>query len=266
MSDWERKVQEAAFHDRRERLRQTAPKEYKHITRNNRFYSVNRTSKQFMDQWLREHCIPGRRVLDYCCGTGLNSVLIAGSGADVVGIDISPASLQAARSRLEGEGLLRRSQFVLADAERTPFANASFDIALCNGVLHHLDLAPAFAELSRIVRRDGKVFCVEALAHNPLFQLYRRLTPHMRTAWEVDHILSRRQIALARRYFDSVEIHFFHLASLLAVPFRGRPRLFERALALLDGLDRVLLAMPGLRWWSWQCLFVLGKPRRTADG
>jgi len=88
----------------------------------------------------------------------------------------------------------------------------------------------------------------------------------MRTSWELDHILSRRQIEFARRYFGSVEAHFFHLASLLAVPFRRRPRVFERVLAVLDGVDRVLLSVPGLRWWSWQCLFVLGKPRRVTHG
>ena len=48
MSDWERKVEEAVFHDRRERLRHTAPEECEQITRNHRFYVVNRASKRFM--------------------------------------------------------------------------------------------------------------------------------------------------------------------------------------------------------------------------
>jgi ubiquinone/menaquinone biosynthesis C-methylase UbiE len=265
MSDAERKIQEAAFHDQRERLRQAAPDEYERITRNHRFYAANRASKEFMDTWLRRHCAPGQRVLDYCCGTGLNSLFIARCGADVVGIDLSTESLQAARARLGGEQLGERSRFVVTDAERTAFGDRTFDVILCNGVLHHLDSRVAFAELRRILKPDGSIFCVEALAHNPVFQLYRRLTPHMRTAWERDHILSRRQISLARRHFGSVETHFFHLAGLLAVPFRRQPRIFDRLLRVLDAVDRVLLSLPGLRWWSWQCLFVLTKPRQVSQ-
>jgi ubiquinone/menaquinone biosynthesis C-methylase UbiE len=261
MNDAERKAREAAFHDRRERLRHAEPAEYERITRNQRFYAANRASKRFMDAWLREHCAPGRLALDYCCGTGLNTLFMAECGADVVGIDISPESVRTARARLAGEQLSERSKFVVTDAERTAFGDRTFDVILCNGVLHHLDSGAAFAELSRILKLGGSVFCVEALAHNPVFQLYRRLTPHMRTAWELDHILSRRQITLAQRHFQSVETHFFHLAGLLAVPFRRQPRVFDRVLHVLDGVDRALLALPGLRWWSWQCLFVLAQPR-----
>jgi SAM-dependent methyltransferase len=188
---------------------------------------------------------------------------MAGCGADVVGIDISPESLRAARARLASERLETRSKFVMTDAERTAFSDRTFDVILCNGVLHHLDSSAAFAELSRILKPDGSVFCVEALAHNPLFQLYRRLTPHMRTAWERDHILSRGQISLARRHFQSIETHFFHLAGLLAVPFRRQPRVFDWVLSALDRVDQALLSVPGLRWWSWQCLFVLSKPREA---
>jgi len=125
MSDWERKVEEAVFHDRRERLRHTAPEEFEQMTRNHRFYAVNRASKRFMEKWLREHCTPGRRVLDYCCGGGLNTLFIAECGADVVGIDISAESLRAARVRLKSEGLGDRSLFVVAAAERTAFANGT---------------------------------------------------------------------------------------------------------------------------------------------
>jgi ubiquinone/menaquinone biosynthesis C-methylase UbiE len=261
MNDAERKAQEATFHDRREHLRHAEPLEYERITRNQRFYAANRASKRFMDAWLREHCAPGRLVLDYCCGTGLNTLFMAECGADVVGIDISPESARAARARLTDEGLAERAKFVVTDAERTAFGDRTFDIILCNGVLHHLDSGAAFAELSRILKPGGRVFCVEALAHNPVFQLYRRLTPHMRTEWEADHILSRRQITLARQHFQSVETHFFHLTGLLAVPFRRQPRVFDRVLRVLDGFDRALLSLPGLRWWSWQCLFVLAEPR-----
>src|SRR5262245_9051678 len=93
----------------------------------------------------------------------------------------------------------------------------------------------------------------------------RRLAPLMRTAWEREHILSRQKIALTQRHFYSVETHLFHLAGLLAVPFLRPARLFDRPLGVLDGVNRVLLSLPDLRWWSWQCLFALTQLREIAE-
>lgn len=260
----ERKQREAEFHNRRERLRTGDPIEHERMTKNQRFYSVNLASKQFMDNWLRDHCREDVRALDYCCGSGLNSLFMAQCGAQVIGIDISSASVESARTLLSENGLATKSEFLVRDAENTGFENGSFDVVLCNGVLHHLDLTIAFPELERILKPDGRIICVEALAHNPVFQLYRRLTPNMRTAWEVEHILSRKDVKLAERYFNSVSAHFFHLFDLFAVPLRNHPALFDPALTFLDGIDRIILSVPGFRWLAWQCVFILSGPRVKA--
>ena len=84
----------------------------------------------------------------------------------------------------------------------------------------------------------------------------------MRTAWAVDPILSRREINHARGFFDRVVPHFFHLADLAAVPLRNSPAVFDVALRALDAVDSVILRIPGLRWWAWQCIFVLTKPKK----
>ena len=260
--DLDRKYKEAEFHDRREKLRHTDVEEYERITRNKQFYAVNRSSVAFMEGWLAGHCRDGAQALDYCCGLGHNSLRMAQYGARVTGIDISAQSIETAMARLASHGLAERGRFVNGDAENTGFPDSTFDVILCNGVLHHLDVTKAYPELARVLKPGGAVFCVEALAHNPVFQLYRRLTPHMRTVWEVGHILSRREIKRAEDYFGQVSPHFFHLAGLAAVPLRNRPVAFDTALRALDALDRVILRIPGLRWWAWQCLFVLTKPKK----
>ena len=260
--DLDRKYKEAEFHDRRERLRHSDVEEYERITKNKQFYSVNRASRSFMEGWLAERCRNGAEALDYCRGLGQSSLTMAQYGARVTGIDISAQSIGTAQARLASHGLAERARFVNGDAENTGFPDSSFDLILCNGVLQHLDVTKAYPELARILKPGGAVFCVEALAHNPVFQLYRRLTPQMRTAWEVDHILSRREIRLARGFFDQVSPHFFHLAGLGAVPLRNSPAVFDVALRALDAVDRVILRIPGLRWWAWQCLFVLTKPKK----
>lgn len=70
---------------------------------------------------------PGMRVLDVGCGDGALTARIADAGAEVVGIDISPSLLEAAR----GRGLDVRELSVTA----LPF-EAEFDAVFSNAVLH----------------------------------------------------------------------------------------------------------------------------------
>ena len=256
----ERKQKEAEFHDRRESLKTENPEEYSRITKNQRFYSINGISKAFMDNWLIKRAKRGDSFLDYCCGTGHNSLFIAQHGGRVTGIDISAESVQTAKKSLEQKGL--NGEFVVGDAENTKFPDSTFDVILCNGVLHHLDVDKAYPELARILKPTGEIFCVEALSHNPIFQWYRQRTPQMRTEWEVEHILNRDRIQRAKKYFNKIDLNFFHLISLLAVPLRKYPILFNPLLAVLDGIDKAVLSVPLLRWWAWQCLFIMSKPKK----
>src|SRR5258708_21177889 len=88
------------------------------------------------------------------------------------------------------------------------------------GVLHNLDVKRAYSEMARVLRPTGTVLCVEALRHNPIFHAYRMLTPHLRTAYEARHVLRRKDVLATRGYFNRIDLGFFHLASLPAVPLR----------------------------------------------
>lgn len=183
-------------------------------------------------------------------------------GADVTGIDISPVSVANATREGERRGL--SAKFLVMDCEALDFPDKTFDLIHVSGVLHHLDLKSAYSEMARVLKPSGCVLCVEALAHNPIFHAYRKLTPHLRTEYEVEHILRRRDVLGARKYFGHIEWHFFHLASLLAVPLR-KTRLFRPALAALNIIDSVMLSLNPIRWWAWQIAFVLRSPRRDED-
>ncbi len=87
------------------------------------------------------------------------------------------------------------------DAEQLTFPDQTFDLIVCNGVLHHLDLRYAYPELARVLKPGGRILCLEALGYNPAIQLYRKLTPHLRTAWEAEHILTMRQVKEAGLFF-----------------------------------------------------------------
>jgi SAM-dependent methyltransferase len=88
-----------------------------------------------------------QRVLDAACGDGWVTSMI--SAPEVIGIDLSPTAVEAARSR----GLDAR----VADVQKLPFADGSFDVVLCNYALDHVrNRRKAIAELARVVRPGGR--------------------------------------------------------------------------------------------------------------
>jgi SAM-dependent methyltransferase len=96
----------------------------------------------------------GQRALDVGCGTGaLTAELVGQLGAEAVSaVDPSESFVAAARSRLPGLDVRR------AAAERLPFSDDVFDIALAQLVVHFMDDPVAgLREMSRVTRRGGVV-------------------------------------------------------------------------------------------------------------
>lgn len=227
---------------------------------NMKYYAIERKSRDLVLGWFQKLC-PGKVVLDYCCGNGADGIYIAQAGAkQVTGIDISDISIENCKKLAQREGVTN-ADYRVADAENTGFADNTFDVITEYGSLHHLDLDHAIPEIARILKPDGVVICNEVLAHNPVIHAYRRLTPKMRTVWEVDHILRRKHFKIMNKYFAKVDMHFFHLMTLFAVPFRNTP-VFNPILKTMEALDSVLLKIPGIKWLAWQVVFTMSEPRK----
>ena len=105
----------------------------------------------------------GARVLEAGCGVGAQTVTLAAQspGADIISIDISSASLAAARERVRAAGLSNVT-FQQADLYADPFPPASFDHAFVCFVLEHLDRpGAALAALKRMLRPGGTITVIE---------------------------------------------------------------------------------------------------------
>lgn len=96
------------------------------------------------------------RVLDAGCGDGINLVGLRQIAAGqqrrlrVTGVDYNPLRLARARSNDPAASVQRAS---LVDL---PFVTGAFDVVLCSHVIEHIpDLAPALAELCRVLRPGG---------------------------------------------------------------------------------------------------------------
>ncbi|MEZ4451940.1 MAG: class I SAM-dependent methyltransferase [Nannocystaceae bacterium] len=100
----------------------------------------------------------GLRVLEIGVGAGTDFVQWLRSGADTWGIDLSPNSLGLTARRVAAEGFtLAEGRLQIADAERLPFADASFDLVYSYGVIHHSpDTPAAIAEIHRVLRPGGE--------------------------------------------------------------------------------------------------------------
>ena len=228
---------------------------------NMKYYAVTVASEDYKHKWLGKYCLPGTKVLDFACGNGENGIYAATRGADTIGIDISPEGIVNANKNAEHLGVADRCKFFAMDGENMTFENDSFDIAVEYGALHHVDLDAALKELVRVIKPGGRMICVEALNHNPLIHWYRRRTPHLRTEWEVEHILGVDSLDVMRRYFGHVEVKFFHLAVLALVPFR-RTFLFRLLLPVFNVIDRLLLSTQFVGKYGWIMIVELAQPRK----
>ena len=103
---------------------------------------------------------PGETLLDVACGTGNASLIAAGRGAKVTGLDLTPKLVGIARERAAEAGL--EIEFVEGNAQELPYADASFDSAVSVfGSMFAPDHAATAAELVRVVR-PGRRLAVAA--------------------------------------------------------------------------------------------------------
>jgi len=96
--------------------------------------------------------VSGRRVLDLGCGAGENAITMAGLGAHVIALDVSPAQLALGRRLADAAEV--RVEWHESDAADLAFLRAdSIDLALSAGVVHEIeDLDRLFRQVHRVLR------------------------------------------------------------------------------------------------------------------
>lgn len=256
----ERKLKEIEWADFRRTIDDGDEEAKKKYKVNSEFYKINRSVDRYVTDWLVAN-LAGKDVFEMACGT--RGLVARARHALKSGIasDIAPQSIELAKQAAVDDPSFAKIDYQVLDSENTGLPSNSFDVVVEGGALHHMDLDAAYAEAARLLRPGGKFFCVEAMRHNPIIHAYRRGTPHLRTAWEVEHILGRQDIRKGLNYFEGLHERNFHIATLTAIPFRNSP-LRAPIQTVGEVLDSVLTRIPGFRWMSWQCVFVLSSPKK----
>ncbi len=185
--------------------------------------------------------LDGKRVLDFACGAGVTACFLAARGARVVGIDISPGSIEQARELAAHAGL--DVEFVAGELTLDTFPPESFDALAGHYALHHVDLtviAPIFREL---LVPGGRGAFVETMGLNPLLSISRRaLVGRAGVASygsDDEKPLDRADLRVLEMDIGPVELVVGQMRFLRILDrnvLRYRNRRFSRALAAFDDL------------------------------
>jgi SAM-dependent methyltransferase len=218
-----------------------------------KFYSIADVSQSYYSE-----CILARGahdVLEIGCGRGSVASFLA-RDVSFTAIDISDVAVQETAEVARANGIA--GSCLLMNAEETAFADNSFDLICGTGILHHLNLEKACAEMRRILRPDGCAVFIEPLGHNPLINMFRKLTPQIRSVDE--HPLLMKDMRDVRSHFAQVDLRYFCLLSLAAVPFR-QWKVFPAMKNTLEWADSSLFrALPGTGRYAWQMVMTMSSP------
>jgi ubiquinone/menaquinone biosynthesis C-methylase UbiE len=215
------------------------------------------SDSQYLDHesWIRPAFdqlgdLAGKRVLDYGCGHGMASVVLARHGAIVTGFDLSAGYVEEARQRAAANEVI--AEFRQADAEHLPFGDSSFDAVWGSAILHHLDLKQAGQELRRVLKPGGvAVFC-EPWGGNPLLQFARKYLPYAGKHRTPDERpLCAKDLAPLRESFPMLQVRGDQLFGMMRRVLRRE----SQTGGLLDRIDaRLLRGLPVLEKW---CRYVV---------
>ena len=151
-----------------------------------RYDLLNRLISLGMDHGWRRRAVrealavEPRVVLDVGTGTGDLALALArgqGSRPRIVGLDFAGAMLKIARQRAGTVQEADRAWFVLGDALHPPLAEGSVDAVVSAFVMRNVDDLPeAFAAMSRVLRRGGRLVILEMTPmRQPLLRALFRL-------------------------------------------------------------------------------------------
>jgi len=107
---------------------------------------------------------PESRVLEVACGPGFLALAFAQRCREAVGLDLTEALLAIAERNRRERGLAN-VRFQRGDADRLPFADGEFDVAVCRLALHHIEEPRrVLQEMARVCRPQGKVAVEDLLS------------------------------------------------------------------------------------------------------
>lgn len=123
--------------------------------------NIDVTWRNTLVKWLNNDA--PKKVLDVATGTGdLALAIQRGTGAEVVGLDLSQQMLNVGIEKVKKAGLSDKISMQKGDAENLPFEDNKFDaVSVAFGVRNFENLEKGLSELRRVVKVGGSVYILE---------------------------------------------------------------------------------------------------------
>lgn len=138
----------------------------------------------------------GKQVLDYGCGTGYGSSMLAENSADVAGIDIDAEVIDYAKNQYSQSNLTFKTVDP-AESGRLPYPDGSFDTVVSFQVIEHVQNVDRYLEeIARVLRPGGEFISATPDRSARLFS--------MQQPWNMHHVTEFSASQLS----DSLEQHF----------------------------------------------------------
>jgi len=136
----------------------------------------DRMREDFFDETIADSVLKasdlkrGDSVVDIGCGTGFltqHVVMRTQGTGKIIGVDLSPSMLEAAKDNLAKLGLLGSVEFRIGDAEKLPLDDSFADAVVGNMILHHCPRPRrAISEMTRVLKNGGRVALADLERHN----------------------------------------------------------------------------------------------------
>ena len=101
--------------------------------------------------------VQGKTIVDLGCGQGLNTILLARLGANVLSVDCSQKNLAAASRRAYANGIRGNLTFLESDRATIPVGDNKADHVLCSSLRQYSDPVATARHIRRVLRPGGTV-------------------------------------------------------------------------------------------------------------
>jgi 2-polyprenyl-3-methyl-5-hydroxy-6-metoxy-1,4-benzoquinol methylase len=207
-----------------------------------------------------------QKLLDFGCGTGMNSLVFAKIGYEVFGFDLSPRNISIAESLAQKYGLAERAHFSVNTAESLDYEDEFFDVVVGVDILHHINISQALTECSRVLKPGGLAIFHEP-TRAPVFDTLREtrfgrwIAPKEasldRHVTHDERKLSADDLEIIRRFDPELSTERFLLFSRLD-RFVRNPE--SKEASLLEKIDfRLFKLLPFLKTYAGIIILVLRK-------
>ena len=227
---------------------------------------LGRCYRAAVDRSLRWAFVPGQRVLELNCGTGVDAVALAGRGVEVLATDASPAMVDLTHLKARAAGVGERVTARVMAIE--DLGDRSAELGRFDGVLSNFgglncvaDLAPVAADLAGLVRPQGRaVLCVMGplvpwewawfMARGRPGTAVRRLRRDV--SWRGMPLRYPSVGAASHAFAPWFEVHARRAVGILLPPpyAESLAARHPRVVGALDRVERRFEAVPGAPWFA----------------